>query len=124
MQKFAVAAVAALALAAGTPAAHAATFLTLSPPAADGSFTGTFGDNNIAAGDFTDIFTFTMPTGVASGTISSSFTTDVVNNIDFTTVTLDGHDFDIGSTGQTEFRSINNVLTTAGTQTLVVKGSS
>ncbi|HZZ66646.1 MAG TPA: FxDxF family PEP-CTERM protein [Phenylobacterium sp.] len=115
---------AALALAAAGSAANAAQTITFGTPVADGSFTGTFGDTDITKPTFTDTYTFNMPTGVAAATISSIFTTDDANNIDFTSVTLDGNPFDIVSTGQVEFRSINNVLVSSGQQTLVVSGTS
>ena len=123
MKLYLLAGCAALALVAAG-AASAAQTITFGPPAADGSFTGTFGDTDITTATFTDTYTFNMPTGVAAGTISSIFTTDKVNNIDFTSVTLDGTAFDINSTGQVEFRSVNNVLVTSGPQTLVVSGKS
>jgi PEP-CTERM motif len=104
--------------------ANAAQTITFGPPAADGSFSGTFGDTGIAGGAFTDTYTFNMPTGVAAATISSIFTTNTSNDINFTAVTLDGTTFDIGSTGQVEFRFVNNVLVTDGPQSLVVSGSS
>jgi hypothetical protein len=104
--------------------ANAAKTLTLDPPAADGSFSGDFGDTGIVGGAFTDTFTFTMPTGLSSASISSTYTNDLSNNIDFTTVTLDGQPFNIVSTGQTEFRVINAVPVTSGVQTLIVAGTS
>lgn len=118
-----LAATLATALLAGT-AAQAAHTITFAPPAANGSFSGTFGNTAISAGAFSDTFNFTMPTGVAAGTISSNFSTDQLNNIDFTAVTLNGTAFSVGSTGQTEFRSLNSLPVTSGTQTLVVSGSS
>jgi hypothetical protein len=123
MKPFLLAGIAALALTAAG-AASAAQTITFGTPAADGSFTGTFGDTDITTPTFTDTYTFSMPTGVAAGTISSVFTTEMANNIDFTSVTLNGTPFDIVSTGQVEFRSINNVPVTAGPQTLVVSGMS
>ncbi|MGZ6039322.1 MAG: FxDxF family PEP-CTERM protein [Phenylobacterium sp.] len=120
---FCATAVAVAMFAAGT-AANAAQTITFDPPAADGSFTGDFGNTGIGSGAFTNTFTFNMPTGIAAGTISSIFTTNLSNNIDFTSVTLDGNPFDINSSGQVEFRSINNVLVTDGPQSLVVSGTS
>jgi len=124
MKSLVLAGVAALALVSVGSVANAAQTINFGAPASDGSFTGTFGDTGITTSTFSDTYTFNMPTGVAGGTISSIFTTDEANNVNFTSVTLDGTAFDIGSTGQVEFRSVNNVLVTDGPQTLVVKGTS
>jgi len=105
-------------------AANAAKTLVFDSPAPGGSFSGDFGDTGIVGGAFTDTFTFTMPTGLTSASISSTFTNDISNNIDFTSVTLDGQPFNIISTGQTEFRVINGVPVTNGPQTLIVAGTS
>jgi hypothetical protein len=97
--------------------------VTFTAPGADGSFSGTFGDTGITNPTFTDTFTFTLPTGLASSTVSSTFqgaTTDV----NFTSVTLDGHTFTVGDNGKNEFRFIDNLPVTSGTQTLIVSGTS
>ena len=120
---FCAAAVAVATFAAGT-AANAAQTLVFDPPAADGSFTGNFGNTGIGSGAFTNTYTFNMPTGVAAATISSIFTSDLSNNIDFTSVTFDGQAFDVLSTGQVEFRAINNLHVSNGPQTLIVSGTS
>lgn len=114
-------------LLAGATAANAAQTISFTPQSAvDGSIAGSFGNNGgIAAGLFTDTYTFSWPTpGLTAGTISSSFTS-ATNDINFTSVTLNGVDFDfvIGGPGRTEFRDIS-LATTGGLQTLIVKGSS
>lgn len=100
------------------------TTLQFSNVAADGSFSGTFSDTGISAGTFTDTYSFTFPaTGLAGATISSIFTSQS-NNVDLTSVTLDGTAFNIGSTGQVEFRYLSNFPVVSGLQTLIVSGIS
>lgn len=127
MRKLALAASTAALLLCGVSAADAATFISApTPAAADGSTSRTFGNNGgIAAGMFTDTFTFNWADdGVTAGTISSSFTSPT-NDLNFTSVTLNGVEFDFlsGGPGRTEFREIS-LATMAGLQTLVVKGVS
>jgi PEP-CTERM motif len=119
-----LAAATAAALLAAASQATAAQTLSFDAAAPDGSFTGEFGDTGITGGAFTDTFNFNMPTGIAGGTISSNFTNDQMNNIDFTSVAFNGHEFNIGSTGQVEFRSLLGLPVTNGPQTLVVTGTS
>ena len=109
-------------------AASAATFQDFTlPSAVDGSIAGTFGnDGGIAAGVFSNTFTFTWPTGgLTSGTISSSFTS-AANDLDFTSVTLNGVPFTslIGGAGLPEFRLTSLQATLSGLQTLIVTGRS
>lgn len=126
MRSLLITATAAFVLAMGS-GAHAAQSITFTSPAADGSFSGMFGDTGVSnapgTNSFTDTFTFTLPAGVTSSTISSTFTSDPSNNIDFTSVTLDGTPFTVGSTGQNEFQFLNG-LSVNGLQTLVVAGTS
>jgi hypothetical protein len=115
----------AAALSLAATAAGAATFENWGPVASDGSFSGSFGDTGIMTPTFSDVFDLTLPTGTSSFTINSTFTTDPANDINFTSVTFNGQDFTIGSTGQNEFRFLNDVNVTAGaTQHLVVNGTS
>ncbi len=106
------------------PAANAAHTITLTPPAADGSFTGIFGETGIGAGDFSDTFTFAMPTGIAGATITTNWVGSLLSNIDFSSATFNGHPFSLSPTGQVENGFILNVPVTGGTQTLEVKGTS
>lgn len=119
-----VAAAIAAALLASASQAAAAQSISFTAPAPDGSFSGMFGNTGITGGAFTNTFDFTMPTGVAGATISSEFTTDQMNNIDFTSVTFNGTPLNIGSTGQVEFRSIVDLPVSNGPQELVVSGTS
>jgi hypothetical protein len=123
MKSVVSAATLAAALLAAASQATAAQSISFSPTASDGSFSGMFGDTGIGPGAFTDTFDFTMPTGVAGATISSNFT-DQNDNINFTSVTFDGHDLTIDQKGQVEFRSLSGLPVTNGPQTLVVKGAS
>jgi hypothetical protein len=107
--------------------ASAATYMSVAPTAADGSISGVFGnDGGIAKGEFTNTFVFTWPSaGTTSGTISSSFTASN-NDLNFTSVTLNGIEFIdvLGGPGVTEFRFTSEQMTLAGENTLVVKGYS
>ena len=62
--------------------------------------------------------------GLAAATISSIFSTNLNNNVDFTSVTLNGAAFTTVSTGSVEFRYLNNLPITGGVQTLLVNGFS
>jgi hypothetical protein len=110
------------------PAAQAAQFLNITGPS------GTFGDDTVACAagttgpcSFTRTFSFVTPTGftLASADISSIFqTTNPLTNIDFSTVTLNGVNFNIVSTGTQEFRNLLNQTIVAGaTNTLIVNGT-
>jgi opacity protein-like surface antigen len=103
------------------PAANAAQEINFTPPAADGSISGTFGNVGIAAGDFENTFTFSWPsTGTGGATISSVFSSNLTD-VNFTSVTLNGAEFDILSTGTVEFRKLEDVLLPID-NILVVKG--
>ncbi len=119
------AALACIALTAVAPAAHAAHTLTLSPPAADGSLSGVFQNLAIGGGSFTDSYSFNLgDPGIFNATISSIFQAALNNNVDFTSVTINGQEFTVGSTGNVEFRYLNGLNVAAGPQTLVVSGTS
>ena len=121
MNKFALVGACAAALMA--TAAHATTFVTWTPPGPDGSFTATFGNTGVDPDTFNDVFDFTLPTGIASFTISSTFT-NPDDDIDFTTVSFNGTDFHIDTTGTNEFRHLNGqIVTLGGAQHLVVSGT-
>ena len=127
MKKAVLAATVAAAMFGAVSAAQAAIVFTFDPPAADGSFTGTFHDEGIAndpSGSFTDTGAFTLPAGIAGADITTEFNTDLSNNIDFSSVTLNGHAFDMTPNGQHEGGFILNLPVTSGPQTLVVKGTS
>lgn len=124
MKKLALAAFAAATLLGGASANAAALMSVPVISAVDGSISQNFGNNGgMVAGEFTDTFTFQWPSaGTTAGTISSSFTSDT-NDLNFTSVTLNGMDFEFmrGGDGRNEFQEIR-LATMAGLQTLVVKG--
>ena len=86
-----LAAVVGAAMIVGASSASAATYINFTSPDSDGSISGVFGnDGGIAKGNFTNTFNFTWPVlGISSGTISSSFTSKA-NDLNFTSVTLNG----------------------------------
>ncbi len=107
------------------PAAQAAPVITMSPAAPDGSFSGAFSNSGIAAGAFSDVFNFLVPSGgTVASTISSIFTTNQLNNVSFTSVALNGTEYTIGSTGAVEFRFLPSLGVLTGRQVLSVNGNS
>lgn len=108
------------------PAASAAQFINLSPPDAGGNVTGFFGNDGIVSGLFTNTFNFSFPaSGLGGATISSVLSgLDNATNVDFSSVKLNGVEFNIASTGDFESRYINNLAVPNGPQQLVVKGLS
>ena len=106
-------------------AANAAAMINVGPPQADGSISGTFESQGINAGTFNDVLTFNFSQfGSANATISSIFRLSQNNNIDFTSVTLNGTSFDIASTGNVEFRFLQGLAISPGIQTLGISGIS
>ena len=124
MKRLVLAATIAAALMSGASAASSAQYQTFTMPEVDGSFSGTFGFNGVNGGVFSNIFMFNLPTGASSFTASSSFTDNPNNDINFTSIDFNGTNFNVGSTGQVEFRFLTGALVTAGPQTLTVKGTS
>lgn len=112
MKKYLLAATGALALSFSANA-NAALVLTIN------GASGGFGNTNVTCPvgpkpcAFNNGFIFSKPTGyqLVGATISSILTgSNAATNIDFTSVTLNGIAFAIGSTGAVEFRSISNQL--------------
>ena len=125
MRKLVTAAAIAAACLLGT-AAQAAQTLTITGPS------GTYGDDEVVCGNaaapcaFSRTFEFVTPTGfnLASADISSVATLDPMTDLSFGTVTLNGVNFDILSTGQQEFRNLlNQALVAGGTNRIVVNGT-
>lgn len=97
--------------------ASAATTINLAP--IGGSLVGLFGNLN-PSGTGTDIYNFTVPSnGDVFGEILSIGLRITLTNLDFTSVTLNGVNFDINSTGIIEDRTIS-LPVSAGLQTLSV----
>ena len=97
MNKTILTTLAAVAACAIAPAASATNFPVGSPnftatPGPNGTFSGNFGNSGIAAGCFTDTFTFTLPTnGFGSGTVTTSASTlSSSTDLDFTSVFING----------------------------------
>ena len=107
----------ALATAAFAPAAHAAPFLTITGPS------GVFGDDNVS-GQFTRSFTFDRPGFRLASLDISSIAADGATDVDFTSVTFNGVEFDIVSTGRQELRNLFDQPLRAGDNTIVVRGFS
>lgn len=97
--------------------AHAAAVINF-----DGT-TGTFGNTGIGAGAFSDTLHFNVPGLGSVGATISSIAVSLLTNVDFTSVTLNGVEFNIDSMGMHEFRTI--VLPVSpGQQELVISGTS
>jgi PEP-CTERM motif len=103
------------------PAAYAAQEISFTPPAVDGSISGTFGNVGLAEGAFEDTFTFNWPSNGTGGATISSVFSSALTDVNFTSVTLNGKEFDILSTGSVEFRKLEDLLLPVA-NTLVVKG--
>jgi hypothetical protein len=125
MLKFLAAASVAAMMVAGAGGASAAQMITFTDPAADGSFTGMFGNSEIPLGAFTDTYTFNLPSGFASWTVSSTYN-DIspTNDVGLGAVTFNGASFQVVETGLNEYQRINFQPTINGSQTLVVNGTS
>ena len=105
------------------PAANAAQFINISPPGPGGTISGTFGFNEIGLGDFTHEFDFELPAGISNASIISSLIFNVPEtDINFSSVTLNGVEFQIEKTGDKESRFLDNLAINAGPQKLVVSG--
>ena len=124
MKRFALVATLAATLLAGASTATAATFQTQNPASPDGSISGTFGNTDIgAAGAFSNSFDFLLPTGLTNFTISST-SSSPATNVNFTTVSFNGMDFAVNSTGTFEIRSLEGApVMLGGQQHLVVSGT-
>ena len=127
MKKLLLAAVASTIAFAAAPAAQAAQFINITGPS------GNYGDDNVTCANggsfctFTNTFNFTTPTGfnLASADISSVLVgTNGATDINFTSVMLNGQNFNILSTGTQEFRNLlNQALIAGGANVLTVNGT-
>ena len=120
MRKTALA-LAGLAAFAVTAPAQAATVIDLEDDG--GTLTGEFTGSVRTAGEFSQMFTFFLPT---SGTTAATITTIAVTmagDIDFSSVTLNGQEFNLSPNGFVEGGFIR-LFTQPGEQTLVVNGVS
>lgn len=71
-------------------------------PGGDGSFTGALLRVGLGAGDFSDMFTFTLPTtGLGSGTVTTSINSfGSIGDLDFTSVLINGTEATITRSAQ------------------------
>lgn len=126
MKKYLLAATGALALSFSANA-NAALVVTLTGPTS-----GTFASSPVPCAStalpctFNDVANFITPAGMqlVSATISSTRTSQATD-INFSSVTLNGINFLVGSTGVTEFRFLNNLgIAPGGNNVLAVSGQS
>ncbi|MEY4239586.1 MAG: hypothetical protein RL339_2187 [Pseudomonadota bacterium] len=111
MKKYLLAATGAMTLALSSNA-NAALVLNIS------GASGTYGNTNVTCAvtapcSFNNSFSFSKPAGyqLVGATITSLLTgSNAATNINFSSVTLNGIAFAIGSTGDVEFRSITNQI--------------
>ncbi|MBD8549002.1 FxDxF family PEP-CTERM protein [Sphingomonas sp. CFBP 8760] len=134
MKRMIVSALAVATMSLAAPAAYGATFPVggsnfTATPGPNGTFAGAFFNTGIAAGAFTDIFTFTLPAnGFGSGTVTTSATLPgSANDLDFTSVFVNDVAAQITRTegGLFEVAFTNNVPIVAGVlNRIVVNGVS
>ena len=122
MKHLLLAAAAATGLIALAPAANATIIPITFAFAGDGSGTANFGDKGIMTQTFSDTFTFNLPIGTASGSLTSVLV-GASTDVSFTSVSLNGTPFTVNSTGTVDSRSLIMLPVTAGPQQLVVSGT-
>lgn len=118
MKKIGLYAAAVAAAFAFSTSANAAQYLTISGPS------GTFGDDNVS-GEFTRTFSFGPQAGYQLASIDvSSIATSIgaSNDLNFTSVTFNGVEFNTVLTGVQEFRNLLNQNLINGENTIVVTG--
>ena len=121
MRNLLFAAAAAATLMAAAPYANAATVLNFTF-AADGSAVASF--NSSGAGTtFSDTYTFTLPAGFASTSLTSAAVNGMTDTA-FTSVMLNGTTLTTNSAGSIDEKSLLNVPVNPGSNTLVVNGTS
>lgn len=126
---FLAASVAVVLMAASAPAANATTTLNRNLPSADGSFTASFEGHDIAAATtenptFADIFTWDLELdGTMSGIIASIFSARS-GDINFTSVSLDGQEFDLTRDGPRDNGFLEELVVHRGSQQMIVRGTS
>ncbi len=125
MKKLLVGAALAVSMLAAAPAANAAQYLNLNPPATDGTISGSFGYDDIGeSAGFTHLFNFVFPSNGTSSASLSTTLTILGTNINFTSVKLNGATFNLTPNGDFEAGWLINLPVLAGMQTLEVQGTS
>ena len=102
--------------------AQAATVIDLEDDGS-GTLTGAFETLVEEAGAFSNVYTFVLPENGFTASVISTIQVTMAGNIDFTSITLNGIEFNLSPTGQVEIGDIV-VFTQSGEQTLVVNGTS
>lgn len=125
MNKFLLSAAAAVSAVAFAPAADAATFITENP-GPDGLRTFVFGNNDVGtAPTFNDVITFTTPSAGFLSIAMSEVAANAFNNLEFTSVTLNGTPLNLfsGPGGEPDFGSLLNLFNPGTTNTLRIAGT-
>jgi hypothetical protein len=90
---------------------------------ADNTISGTYGNDNVAYGFFTDTFNFSFPTaGFGGATITSIMTKLLATDINFTSVKFNGVELNTASFGTFEARYLDDLVVASGPQKIVVEG--
>jgi len=85
---------------------------------------GAFTNTNIAGGEFDDTFRFTVADDGIVGSTITSIAVSILTDINFTSVSLNGVEFDNLLSGMTEFRALESLPVMDGEQVLRVRGNS
>lgn len=112
----------ATALVAASPA-YAVTPINLIP-GPGGTLSAGFSKTITPAGPFSEIFTFSLPSSGLTAAAAISISVNNVSLINFTSATLNGTPLTPGSFPGGQTLSITSLATIAGTQTLVINGTS
>jgi hypothetical protein len=122
MKKLVLAATFAAAMLGAVPAANAATILafTFSP---DGNSAVASFNSSGSGATFTDLYTFTLPAGFASTSLTSAAVNGTTDTA-FTSVLLNTMVLTTNATGAIDSKSLLDVPVSAGPNTLTVNGTS
>lgn len=85
---------------------------------------GAFQNTNIAGGEFEDTFRFTVADDGIVGSTITSIAVSILTDINFTSVSLNGVEFQNLLSGTTEFRALESLPVMDGEQVLRVRGNS
>lgn len=85
--------------------------------------TGTFGVTHTTGGTFTDSLTFSLSTASTVSSIISSINLGGLQDVTFSSVSLNGTAFTINNTGAIELRSLSSLALAAGNYAITVAGT-
>ncbi|MHA6722018.1 FxDxF family PEP-CTERM protein [Sphingomonas sp. RS2018] len=125
MKKIVLSAAIAASALAFAPAASAATYI-FTNPGANGFATYTFGNNDVGtAATFDDTIVFTTPSSGFLSLSLSEVAANAINNVEFTTVTLNGTAVTLfsGPGGEPDFGSLMGLFNAGTSNTLRVIGT-